>query len=154
MQVLFTIVQNFSILIYMELNYTLILVATILQFILGAVWYSPLMFGKWWMEIMEVAHIPKEELKKMQKEMTPFYLLQLVLTITSTTVLAMFLQGLPSLWNPYGIAFFVLLGFIVPTQVSGVVWANTKKKFWVKQIFVMVSMQLVGIMLATWILTM
>jgi hypothetical protein len=138
----------------MELNYTLILVATILQFILGAVWYSPLMFGKWWMEIMEVTHIGKEEIKKMQKEMAPFYVLQLILTFVYTTVLAMFLYALPASWNSYGIAFFILLGFVIPTQISGVVWANTKKKFWVKQIFVMVSMQLVGIMLATWVLTM
>jgi hypothetical protein len=44
-------------------------------------------------------------------------------------------------------------GFIVPTQIAGVVWANTKQKFWAKQILIMISFQLVAIMLSAWILS-
>jgi hypothetical protein len=140
-----------------ELNYMLIGVATVAQFILGAVWYSPLMFGKWWMQIMEVAHLDKESLAKMQKEMAPFYALQLMLTLVTTFCLANVL-AFGTMANPdysvYGAAFWTWFGFIATTQVSTVIWGNTKKKYWAKQLFVMLSMQLVGIMLATLILSM
>lgn len=130
----------------------LIVVASLAQFILGALWYSPLMFGKWWMEIMEATNLPVEQMKKMQKEMAPFYGVQLFLTLFSTFALVNLAVATP--FSLYHVAFWVWLSFIVPTQISGVVWANTKKKFWVKQIFVMASYQLVGLMLAAFILSM
>ena len=141
----------------MEINYTLVAVAAVAQFVLGALWYSPLLFGKWWMEIMEMTNLPKEEMQKMQKEMTPFYGLQLLLTIIFTVVLAMFIQFLQMAnvgFHAYGVAGWVWLGFIAPTQIAGVIWANTKKKHWPKQLFVMLSYQLVGLMLAAFILSM
>ena len=140
----------------MEINYILIGVAVIVQFVLGAVWYSPLMFGKLWMQIHGMSHMSKQELEDMQKSMAPFYGLQLLLTILTTYVLAMFLHYLPmanSAWAWYGIAGWVWLGFIAPIQIQTVVWGSTQKKFWVKQIFVMLSYQLVGIMLAAYILS-
>lgn len=140
----------------MEINYLLILFATLAQFVLGAVWYSPLMFGKWWMDIMEANSLSQEELKKMQKEMTPYYLLQFIITLVFTFVLSIFIHYLyiaNTNFNPYTIAGLIWVGFILPMQISGVVWANTKKKFWAKQIFVMASFQLVGIMLAAFILS-
>ena len=137
----------------MEINYTLIIVATIAQFVLGALWYSPLMFGKWWMEIMECTNLSKEELQKMQKSMMPFYGLQLFLTFFSTFSFATLVPFIPT-FSIYHVGFWIWIGFIVPTQIAGVVWANTKQKFWVKQIFVMISMQLAGIMLAAFVLSM
>ena len=138
----------------MQIQYTLILVAALAQFILGAVWYSPLMFGNWWMKIMEVTHLSQEALKKTQQQMLPFYGLQFVLTVMFTFVLMMFLSSLPEYWNNYGIAGFIWLGFIVPTQVAGVIWGSTKKNFWGLQIFIMTSYQFVGLMIATYILPM
>lgn len=135
----------------------LIVVASLAQFILGALWYSPLMFGKWWMEIMEATNLPVEQVKRMQKEMAPFYGVQFLLTIIFTFVLAMFVYYLKMAnvgFHAYGVAGWIWIGFVFPTQIAGVVWANTKKKFWVKQIFVMAGYQLVGLMLAAFILSM
>lgn len=140
----------------MELNYTLILVAAVIQFVLGALWYSPLMFGKWWMQIMESTELSKEELQKLQKEMAPFYGLQLLLALLTTFVLAMFIHYLKMAnvgFHAYGVAGWIFLGFIAPTQIAGVIWANTKKKFWTKQIFVMVGYQLVAIMISAFVLS-
>jgi hypothetical protein len=137
----------------MEIPFTLIVLATIAQFILGAIWYSPLLFGKWWMQIMEVGHLSQDELKKMQKEMGPFYALQFLLTLFSTFSLARLIPYIPE-FSIYHIAFWIWIGFIAPVQISSVVWGNTKKKYWVRQLFVMLSMQLAGLMLASWILGM
>lgn len=136
-----------------EVNYMLIVLATIAQFILGAIWYSPLMFGKWWMEIMECTNLSQEELKKMQKDMAPFYALQFFLTLFMTVSFANLLPYIQG-FGIYHVAFWIWIGFVAPTQIASVVWANTKKKYWVKQIFVMLGMQLAGIMLASFILSM
>ena len=105
------------------------------------------------MQIMEATQDTKEEMGKMQKEMLPFYGLQLLLTLFMTINLATLISLLPQ-FSPYSLAFHILLGFIVPTQIGAVIWANTKKKYWIKQIFVMVAYSFVGIMLAAWILGM
>lgn len=137
------------------MNFTLIIAATVAQFILGALWYSPLLFGKWWMQIMECTHLSKAELQKLQKEMSPFYALQFFLTLITTWVLAnnITYSGLSGA-AVYYYAIFMWLGYMMPVSVSAVVWGNTKRRFWLKQIFVMLSMQLTGILLATFILTM
>lgn len=137
----------------MNLNYSLIFVATLAQFVLGAVWYSPLMFGKWWMKFMDCENLSASELKKIQKEMMPFYGLQLILTLITTVSLAKLLMWLPDM-NAYSVANIVFIGFLAPTQIASVVWGKTEKRFWFKQVFVMVSNSFVGIMLATWILGM
>lgn len=133
-------------------NYMLVFGATVAQFILGGIWYSPLMFGKWWMEIMDCTNLSQEELKKMQKEMAPFYVLQFVLTLFTTISFANLVPYITA-FSIYHIAFWIWIGFIVPTQIASVVWANTEKKYWIKQIFVMISFQLVSIMLAAYILS-
>ncbi len=140
----------------MDIYYILILAAAAAQFILGALWYSPLLFGKWWMQIMEMDQVPPADMQKMQKAMMPFYGVQLLLTILFTFVLGMFIRYLQMAnvgFHAYGVAGWIWLGFIVPTQVAGVIWANTKKKFWAKQITIMISYQLVGLMLAAFILS-
>ena len=130
----------------------LIIVASIAQFILGALWYSPIIFGKWWMEIMEVNNISREKLQEMQKKMAPFYALQFFLTVFSTFALVNLAAA--TSFSLYHVAFWIWISFIVPTQISTVLWGNTKKRFWAKQIFVMASYQIVGLMLAAWILSM
>ena len=137
----------------MEVNYVLVAVATVVQFVLGALWYSPVLFGKIWMEIMECTNIPPEELKKMQKEMAPFYVLQLVLTLLTTLAFANLVPYVTA-FSIYHLAFWIWVGFIAPIQIGSVVWANTKKQYWLNQILIMISFQLVAIMLTAWILTM
>lgn len=132
---------------------TNIIIASVAQFILGALWYSPLLFGKTWMSIMEVSHYSKEELQKMQKSMMPFYGLQFVLTLWTTFHLARLATVVGGL-SIYGLATWLWLGFIVPVQIACVIWSSTKRKFWVKQISIMISYQLIGILLAAWILSM
>lgn len=130
-------------------------VAVVAQFVLGALWYSPLLFGKWWMQIMECDTLSKEELKKMQKEMAPFYGLQFLLTILTTWVLVMFFYYLLKAnvgFHAYGVAGWVWLGFLAPTQIAGVVWANTKRKFWGKQIFIMITYSLISMMMTAYFL--
>jgi hypothetical protein len=111
------------------------------------------MFGNKWMVIMEATHYSKEELAKMQKEMTPFYVLQLVLTVITTYTFATLSYYIPDV-SIYCLALWTWLGVIVPTQIAGIIWANTKKKFWLSQIAIMNVYQLVAIMISAYIISM
>lgn len=111
----------------MELNYLAILLAVAAQFGVGFVWYGPL-FGKLWGKIHGFDKLSKETQDKMMKEMGPYYGLQLLVTAITTVVLAIFITNLSG-WNPYGMAFFFWLGFVVPAQVSSVIFSNTPKEW-------------------------
>lgn len=109
----------------MELNYTAIIVATIAQFIFGAIWYMPV-FGEIWGRIHDFDKVPAEKQKEMMKGMWKFLLMQFIFTLVTTIVFAILLTGFSSDWNIYKLAFLFWLGFILPTQVAAVIFGGTK----------------------------
>ena len=131
----------------MELNYVAIIVATVLQFIVGAVWYMPI-FGKIWGAMHGYDKLSQEEQDRAQKGMGPYLVAQFVGTLVTTFVLALFMAGLPSEWNAFGIAGFFWLGFVVPTQASAVMFGGTPKEWMCKKIAIMASGSLVNLMIA------
>ncbi len=118
----------------MQINYLAILLATVVQFIIGAIWYSVL-FGKLWGKIHGFDKLPKEVQQQMMKAMGPFYGLQALMTLLTSFVLAIFITYLPD-WNPYAMAGFFWIGFIVPAQVSAVIFGGTEGKWILKKIAV------------------
>lgn len=119
----------------MEINFVAIVVASIIEFIIGAVWYMPL-FGKLWRKIHGIGKVSKAEEKKMMQTMTPFLALQFLFTLVTTFVLAMFITYQPT-WNAYAMAGFFWIGFVVPTQVSAVIFGGTEGKWILPKILVM-----------------
>lgn len=109
------------------MNYLAIALATTLQFVAGALWYS-LFFGKLWGQIHGFDKLPKATQDKMGKEMGPYYAIQFFVTILTTFILALFITNLPG-WNPYAMAAFFWLGFTVPTLVSASIFGGTEKKW-------------------------
>jgi sterol desaturase/sphingolipid hydroxylase (fatty acid hydroxylase superfamily) len=125
----------------MELNYGAIAVATIVQFVVGAVWYTPL-FGKLWGKIHGFDKLSTAEQKVAQKQMMPLLLVQFGLTVVTSFVLALLLAGMPAGWNAYGFAGFIWLGFVMPAQVSAVIFGGTEPKWVMKKIGVSVGASL------------
>ncbi len=134
----------------MEIHYTTLFLVTFVQFIFGALWYSPLLFGKQWMDSMGTTHVSPEERKKMQKSMMPFYILQFAMTLGTNVILFLFMRLLP-LTGALSLAGLIWIAFFVPTQISGVIWGNTPKKKWLKQILIMISFQLLSLLFAGFI---
>ncbi|MFZ2152749.1 MAG: DUF1761 domain-containing protein [Microgenomates group bacterium] len=116
----------------MNINFVTVLWAAILQFIFGAVWYSAF-FGKLWGRIHGFDKLTKEVQMKMMKSMGPIYVVQFLITVVTTFVLAIFMAYQPE-WNAYAMAGFIWIGFIVPTQISGVLFGGTEPKWIVKKI--------------------
>ena len=118
----------------MHINYLAIIIASVAQFIIGAIWYMPL-FGNLWGKIHGMEKVSKEDRQKMMKSMGPFLGLQFLLTLVTTFVLAIFIEYQPT-WNAYAMAAFFWIGFVIPTQVSGVIFGGTNPKWIVTKILV------------------
>lgn len=135
----------------MSLNYLAILLATIVEFFLGALWYMPL-FGNLWGKIHGFDKVPEEKQKEMNKQMMPLLGVQLFFTLVTTVVLAIFLAYQPT-WNSYAMSAFFWIGFVVPTQVAAVLFGGTNPKWVLTKIAVMAGGSLLCLETATLVLT-
>ena len=129
----------------MEINYLAIVVATVVQFIVGAIWYMPI-FGKAWGEIHGFDKVPPEMQKVMTKQMAPFLVLQFILTLVTSAVFGLFVASLPQDWNVYGLAGFYWLGFAAPAQIAAVIFGGTEGKWVMKKILISIGGSLVCFM--------
>ena len=119
----------------MNINYIAVLVAAVSQFIFGAIWYMPL-FGKIWGQMHGFDKLSPEVQSEMQKGMWPFLVMQFVVTVVTTYVFALLLNSVSSEWHAYGLAGFLWLGFVLPTQISAVMFGGTDPKWIVKKIII------------------
>ncbi len=136
----------------MDLNYVAIIVASLAQFAFGAVWYTPV-FGKLWGKIHGFDKVSKAEQQKMTKSMGLLLAVQFVVTMVTTIVLAMLLPNSVRDSNAaYGLASLLWLGFIVPTQVSAVLFGGTEPKWVVTKILIMAGGSFGCVMIAAAVL--
>ncbi len=100
-------------------HYTVILVAAVLQMILGTFWYSSQCFGGKWAEINEfdVSLIKPNALQ---------YLGGFVNALIRSWVLGYMLVffGVTTILGAISFSFWAWLGFVATTQFSGVIWAK------------------------------
>lgn len=120
----------------MDINYIAVLVATVVQFIIGAIWYTPL-FGNLWGRIHGFDRHSPEAQAEMRKHMLPLLAVQFFTTFVTSFVFVLLLNGMPYDWNRYGLVGFMWLGFVVPTQISAVIFGGTPPQWIVKKIAVM-----------------
>lgn len=120
----------------MNINYIAILVATVVQFIIGAIWYGPI-FGKIWGRMHRFEDHSPEVQAQMMKGMWKLLVVQFLVTIVTSFVFVLLLNGMPSDWNRYGLAAFYWLGFVVPSQVSAVLFGGTPPQWVIKKILIM-----------------
>lgn len=136
----------------MEINISIlgVILATIAQFIIGAVWYS-FLFGKLWGKIHGFDKLTPEVQKEMAGKMGPFYGGQLIVTVFTSVVLGLLINYLPNK-SPFFLAFLVWIGFVVPTQYSDVIFGGTEGKWIVKKLLVLSAASLVCLLAAAGIL--
>ncbi len=136
---------------FMDINYVAVLVATVLQFIVGAVWYT-FIFGEAWGKIHGFEKYSKAEQEAMMKQMGPWYGLQFLITIVTTLALAAFIQNTTADWSAYMVAFVAWIGFVVPTQMSAVIFGGTEAKWMWKKMAIMAGGSLACLMTAAVVL--
>lgn len=133
----------------MEINLWAVAAATAVMFAVGAFWYM-VPFAKVWGKMHGFDELSEKEQKAAMQSMGPIYGLQLVVTIISAFVLTHFLTAYPEL-EFYKLAFFMWLGFVMPAQVSDVLFGGTKPEWLTKKIAITTSEALVRLLLAAWV---
>lgn len=135
----------------MEVNLVAVLVAAIAMFAVGGFWYM-VPFAKAWGEIHGFDKLNKKQQKDMQTQMGPLYGMQVVVTLMSAWALAFFLTAMPDVaW--YVTAFFLWLGFIVPTEVSSVIFGGTDNKWVARKIAISIAGSLACTLVGAWVIT-
>lgn len=131
---------------FQSLNWLAIIVATLSAFILGGVWYSPLMFGRAW---MEVAGITEEMTKKVNP--AALYGGAFVLTLISAVNLGMFLGPQSDL--TFGITAGAAVGIGWVATSFGVVYLFEQRPrlhWFINASYMVVSFIVMGAILGAW----
>ena len=128
------------------INYWAVLLGGIFLVVMGTLWYGPI-FGKVWMKIVGAPDMSKEEMKKTQKEMMPYYLVQFLFSLVTSFVLYYFVKLIG-----FHVAFWIWLGFAM-SQAAGAMW-DTEKKYAVKKFLVIAGYYLVVLLALGWAYTM
>jgi hypothetical protein len=137
------------------INYLAVLVAAIVAIVLGFLWYGPF-FGKPWMKLMGITPEKMEEGKK--KGMGGTYAMMTVTTLLMSFVLSHALVFAATYLDESGwyagvmTGFWNWLGFVVPVSMGSVLWERKPWKLWcINAGYYLVSMMLMGIVLALWV---
>jgi len=132
------------------INYLAVLVAAIISMVIGGFWYSPLMFGKKWMELMNIS--PKDTID-MKKRATPSYIINFVAALLMAFVLAHFVDYAQAATFIEGLqaGFWVWLGFVATISLGSVLWENKPVTLYaINAGYQLVNLLIMGVILALW----
>lgn len=136
------------------INYLAVIVAAAAAVILGFLWYGPF-FGNAWMKLMGFT---KEDMTKAMKNgMAKTYGLMIVGALLMAAVLTYVVTYASAYTQTSGLSvglqsgFWIWLGFAVPLLMDGQLWEGKSwKLFWINASYRLVSLLLMGAILASW----
>jgi hypothetical protein len=135
-----------------SVNYLAVLVATVVQMIVGGLWYSPLLFGKMWIKLSGLSQKQLEECKK--KGMGKSYALMFLGALVMNYVLAHFVAYTGATTFTLGMqtGFWIWLGFLATTTMGMVLWDNKPWSLYVlNNGYHLIVLLLTGGLLAVWL---
>ncbi|MBI2573004.1 DUF1761 domain-containing protein [Candidatus Woesearchaeota archaeon] len=131
-----------------SINYVAVLVAGLIQFVLGGLWYGPL-FGKLWMRLMKI------DPKKMKPtHMAWRYVGGLLTALLMTFILAHFVSYAVATTALEGVfvGLIAWLGFIATVAFGSVLWEQKPFSLYVLNVgYYLVCLLISGAILAVWI---
>jgi hypothetical protein len=135
----------------MKIKYPAVLVATLVHFLLGGIWYSPLLFGN---KFIQLINWSPERLKQMESEShAKELIIGFAMSLILVYILAHFVQYTRSTNVAGGLqtAFWLWLGFIVTTHVPTVIFEGRSfGVFAINVAYQFVGCSLAGVILAVW----
>ncbi|UCH62564.1 MAG: DUF1761 domain-containing protein [Fidelibacterota bacterium] len=132
-----------------DISLIAVLIASILGFGLGALWYSPKLFGKQWMAALDIST------EGLQEEFSPArtYGTRFVTTLVAAYVLARILvhTEASTLVAGFETGFLVWLGFVATFALDGVLFEKRSFKLYlINSGYYLVSLMLMGALLGLW----
>lgn len=135
----------------MEVNLWAMLAAVVVMFVFGAFWYSA-PFSKLWSKIHGFDKLSKAEQAALMKNMPATYGVQLVMTVVTSFVLTYSIVAYPDT-SFLAIVFMAWAGFVLPSQVSAVLFSRTPDNYKALQIVIMSTEALLRLALAGWVIS-
>lgn len=132
----------------MRVNYVAVVVAAVLYWLLGAVWFA-LLFGKQWMTL---EHITEEQARGMANPWLP-YVVSFLLNVLIAFVLAQLIAWRNATTAARGAALgiFVWIGFVGPiTYTTYMYEMRPNALFAINQFYPLVGLCLMGALLGAW----
>ena len=135
----------------MKIKYPAVIVATLVHYILGGLWYSPLLFGNKFLQLVNWTpeHLREVESQSHAKELALAFVMSLLLVY----ILAHFVNYTKATNAIGGIqtAFWLWLGFVVTTQAPTVIFEGRSfGLFAINVAYQLVGCALAGAILAIW----
>jgi predicted neutral ceramidase superfamily lipid hydrolase len=131
-----------------------VLVAGVVSMIIGAFWYSPLLFSKPWLAILGVTPEQIAEAKaKGMKGMTKSFVIGFISALVTSYFLALLLSAFApaTVWWALVIAFAVWLGFMAVIHIDSVIWEKRPWKFfWINAGCRLVTLLIIALILHYW----
>ncbi len=137
------------------INYWAVLVAAVVNMVVGFLWYGPL-FGKTWLKLVGIPH---DEAVKMasSKGMSKRYFIAFVgafliaLTLDHWIIFAGAYLNISGAWTGLNAAFWIWLGFFAPVTATAWLWEGKPAKLWCfNASYYLVVLGIMGAILAAW----
>ena len=135
-----------------SVNYLAVVVAAIVNMVIGYIWYSPMVFGKAWMGMMGKGGKDAYGAKK-KSNMPMVFGVGYVATVVMAYVLAIFIRytGASTPLTGAMTAFWAWLGFVATVTLGGVLWEGKPVQLYVlNAAHHLVGMLAMGAVLAAW----
>jgi hypothetical protein len=132
------------------LNYLAVLVCGVVHQVLGALWYSPLLFGRPWLKAVGKT---EEEIKAQGPPNWVGYLVSFAGALIMAFVLAHVLEAFQASSVTAGLqgGFWVWLGFVIMGGLGSVLFEGRRfSLFAMYNAYVLVSLLLMGVILTVW----
>ncbi|MGH7650760.1 MAG: DUF1761 domain-containing protein [Gemmatimonadaceae bacterium] len=140
---------------YPPANFLAVLVAAIVIFVLGGLWYSPLLFMKRWIALQGRTE-EQMRAEAAAANMTLLYISAFITSLLIASVMGLFIAHLSAV-IPMSAAhgalfgFFSWLGFAASTSYATAIFSGKPKQLWfIDSMYNLVSFVLAGIILAVW----
>ena len=135
----------------MLIDLVAVFIASIVGMILGAAWFSPLLFGNLWMKLSGMSKSDANMSK--QKGMTSRYIIAFITLLVTNYILALFVQyaGATTFVDGAVVGVLVWLGFFATSMMSIVLWENKPFGLYALQtLHYLVVLSLAAGILAAW----
>ena len=134
-----------------NINFWPILVASLVSFAIGSLWYSPVLFGKEWMALTKISD--KDINDTRARGVWKLYIVQFIFTLIMFCVIGFTIAtaNIDSSSDGGFVGFLAWLGFVVPMQVSGFLWKrHSFKLVLIESINYLVTLVIGGAIIGAW----
>lgn len=134
----------------MTINYLAIILLTIVSFVIGWVWFSKPFFGRIWMRLHGMNKLTPEEKDMMMYDGKGLMFTEFILTLVLNYILYLVIIESVTLNSALMTTTFLWLGFVLPTNISTVIWGSDGKKGAVLKVAISSVYRLIMMLIAAW----